>query len=154
MPILNAVRAADSFAAKIFPDPFILAGQILFTEISQRTNQQAGSEHRISFIVDENPGSENFERVYLEFKRINPGLQNIQGLTHLDDKVAPPLQVADMMASIAKEMFLEANQDGTTTAVPKRLTDSIAHVNLPNKGYFLAVLENERKRRDAGPTAS
>src|SRR5260370_41595384 len=91
--------------------------------------------------------AQRIERTYLEFKELNPTVSiNMNALAHLDDKTTPPLQVADMMASIAKEVFLTTSPD-QLPAVPKRLKDSIWKVVCPNEDYLTEVLKIEKQRR-------
>lgn len=150
MPLFNSFRNRSREAAWIFADPFEIALQILFKQLSQAVKSDIGDNHRFAFVVDESQSAQRIEKVYLEFKRVNPGLAvNMEGLTHLDDKTTPPLQVADMMASIAKETYLDWPA-GASQSIPKRLQNNIRSIWLPDNAYFEEVLAHELKRRGLG----
>ncbi len=144
LPLYRFFRTKELAASDIFSeDPFIFAIQLLFKIIADDTPKR----HRLAFIVDESQSAQRIERTYLGFKELNPAVSiNMNGLAHLDDKTTPPLQVADMMASVAKELFLTA-PPGQLPVVPKRLKDSIWKVAAPNENYLNEVLKIEKERR-------
>jgi hypothetical protein len=147
MPLFNSFRERNSTTAQIFTEPFQLALQLLFKELSNAVKAEIGDGHCLTFVVDDSSSAQRIEKVYLEFKRINPELAlNMEGLTHLNDKTCPPLQVADMMASIAKEVYSEW-PGGPLQVVPKRLEESIRRIWIPDSDYFDAILTVEKHRR-------
>jgi len=147
MPLFRSFRQRSSASAQIFEDPFELALQLLFKELSDTVKADMGNGFRMTFVVDESQSAQRIEKVYLEFKRINPGLAlNMEGLTHLDDKTVPPLQVADMMASVAKEVYLEW-PGGSVQTIPKRLEGCVRAIWVPDSDVFEAILAHEKTRR-------
>jgi len=146
MKLWNKMLSSDPFAPQIFTEPFEIAVQILLAEISKDATKLIGAGHLLTFVADESNAAQRIERVYLEFKRINPNLKNLQGFTHMDDKVTPPLQVADMMASVAKQTFMERLQSGAEV-IPKRLGDKIMAIQYLKEDYLTELLEKEKRRR-------
>lgn len=146
IPVWESFRAKDPAASQILTEPFEVALQLLFGSLAKQVTKELGAGHRLTFIADEGPSARRIEKVYLGFKETNRGLDNIQGFTHLDDKVSPPLQAADMMASVSKELFLESIRTGLPP-VPKHLKKVVKAVKAVNEEYLKALLENEKKRR-------
>jgi len=147
IPLYNSFKQKSSAAEQIFSDPFEIALQILFNQLSNAVKSELGEGHRFTFVVDESPSAERIEKVYLEFKRINPAVAvNMDGLTHLDDKAMPPLQVADMMASIAKEVY-SGWPGGSAQIIPKRLEGCIRSIWVPDIKFFQEMLTHETARR-------
>ena len=149
IPLFREFKSRDAVASGIFTEPFEFALQCLFKQLADEVKSQIGEGHRLTFVVDESDRAARIMRVYHEFKRINPGLAASMGaLTHLDDKVCPPLQAADMMASIAKEIYTEW-PGGDEKSIPRHLSDRVGAIWVPDAAYFEAVLSHERVRRSA-----
>lgn len=146
IPIWNKVRDGDPYGHQILTDPFEIAIQLLMAELSRSVTKLLGRGQKLAFVADESNSSERIEKVYLQFKRINPTFENIQGFTHLDDKTVPPLQVADMMASIAKECYQEHLRTGKEV-VPRRLRETIMAIQVPDEEYLAFLVEHDKKSR-------
>lgn len=131
---------------QILNNPFELAIQVALAEISKVVKGGNGSSHEIAFAADEGPSARRIEKVYLEFKRINNSFDAIKSFTHLDDKENPQLQVADMMAGIAREFYLERSK-GASIKVPMHLSNRIGDILCPTNAYLTGLLDHEVSRR-------
>ena len=146
MPDWHRARNSDKHGPAILDRPFEIVVQKLLLDLSESVTQLMGDGHGLTFIADESSSSERMEKVYLDFKRVNKSLENIVGFTHLDDKKTPPLQVADMMAGVAKECYEDFLKSGGEI-IPKRLKDVIMRIRVIDEAYLLAIIEHEKTRR-------
>jgi len=93
-------------------DAFAAALQSMILECAALVREKIPGHHRITFVCDDGPKSAIYSAVYANFKIKNANVAQIMGgLTHLDDKKHPPLQAADMMASIGRDEALSLIQN-------------------------------------------
>jgi hypothetical protein len=108
--------------------------------------QEDFPQSRIRFVCDSTSAQERFTKVYFDYLRIHPQCKAfIQGadLPHLDDKKHPPLQVADMVASISREMATRFLQDPTDAVEIKRLKGSMFKVCIWNWTWMMDTLQRQ-----------
>jgi hypothetical protein len=71
--------------------------------------------NRLSFIYDKDERAAFYGAIFDDFQKRNPVVgEMLDGLVPLDDKLHPPLQAADMMASLTKELMLPWLPEVTT----------------------------------------
>lgn len=99
-----------------------------------------GGAH-LAFFCDDGPNAEKVLATYQAYKALNPNAGSIiQSFVHQDDKKVPPLQVADLMASLGRETYM-TKQD------PRGIRESVEWVKVWDEAYMLELLEHEKKRR-------
>jgi len=105
------------------PDPFNFASQTVMRECAFAAQKHLkGTSNKVAFVCDESPKSEKFSRSYLQFKQKNIPIRDaLLGMVHKDDKHTPPLQAADMIASLTKEVSLKYVEQGSDfpTTLPR-----------------------------------
>jgi len=93
------------------PDYYDVGFQMIIGRIADilvRIQAGTGEHHVAGFVCDESPKSRKIENSYHRFKKKHPDLaEHMRGISHLDDKINPPLQMADLMADVAREMVTE-----------------------------------------------
>jgi hypothetical protein len=101
---------------------------------------------KIAFVCDSTSAQERFTKVYFEYlRRHAPARDVIHGalLPHLDDKKHPPLQVADMMASISREMATRYLQNPESPTPIQRLEGSIYKICTWNWDWMMDTLRKQ-----------
>ncbi len=127
MGIYTEFRATMPLAdQKISSDPYESAVQTLMFEcghvVRDKIPPDRGKVNRLAFVCDDTPNAARYSAVYAGFKERNPRMASILGgMVHLDDKLHPPLQAADMMASLSKELFLNHMNNGAVDLKTGRL---------------------------------
>jgi hypothetical protein len=102
-------------------DPVEAAFSQMFYEIARAT-KSAAPEHQVAFIIDDSTYSGKIADAFKALKIVNPSLAGtIATLAPLDDKVTPPLQMADLIVSIVKDVFLEWISKGKPKFAPLEL---------------------------------
>lgn len=102
-------------------DPVEAAFSQMFFEIARAT-QKAAPDHQVAFIIDDSTYSGKIADAFKAVKIIHPSLaSSMATLDPLDDKITPPLQMADLIASIVKDVFLEWLAQGKAEYAPLEL---------------------------------
>ena len=79
--------------------------QILLHNLIARLKHNFPPTFQIGFVHDESQKSEKLKTSYLLFKKRHPELgERMRNFTSHDDKTHPPLQVADLMADVARDV--------------------------------------------------
>ncbi len=110
MQVYKEFRATVPNAAeKLNEDAFHLALQIVLMECAYIARDELpGDNNCTAFMCDESNKAPLYAEGYRQFKLKNPIIApSMRGLVHMDDKVQPRLQAADMMAGVAKERAIE-----------------------------------------------
>jgi len=106
---------------KLDPDPFSAAMQSVMRACALMAKDQlAGENNLVGFVCDDSPNSAKLSAAYAGFKYKNLRIQDsLAGFAHLDDKKCPPLQAADMVASMGKQMAFEYFKKGQDITLPR-----------------------------------
>lgn len=154
--LYNEFRTTVPGAASFFhEDAFESAMQTAIMECAYTAKDRlVGDNNRMAFVCDDSPNAARYSTVYTEFKAKNPIIGEMMGgLVHLDDKKHPPLQAADMMANVTKEIavkFVESNKDLLRNdprtnypgmVQPTRLQESIYAISIWNWHWMKNVFE-------------
>lgn len=145
----KAAIKSDPDAPKILTNPYEIATQFLISEIHKVLSEEVGKGNRIAFIADESQAAERIEKVYLELKRVNPGLDGLKSFTHLDDKPCAFLQAADMMAGLSRQAALDSLKTGGGVVKPRRLEDRISFIRCLGRDFLEEIIRKEKHRRAA-----
>lgn len=110
---------------KLDPDPFSTAMQSVMRECALVSKDlprgKKNKENMVAFVCDDTDSAPKYAAAYAGFKAKNLLIHDILGgMIHRDDKKTPPLQAADMVASIGREMALEYIATGAKSEL-KRL---------------------------------
>jgi hypothetical protein len=149
----NDIRNTIPDAARIFSvDPFETAFRSLVGLCAAAIKDRFHGDARIAFVCDDSSASERITRAYSQFKSDNLSEARIMnGLAHLDDKVFPQLQAADLCAHLAKEVFedwLGTRPAKDEAALRERLQSvNISSIAYWNHEYMMHELDRERRRR-------
>lgn len=112
--LYNEFRATVPGAdRKFLPDAFASAMQLLMLECAYSVRDELpGADNRIGFVSDDSSRAGFYAQVYADFRAKNSDIGSMMGgLVHLNDKLHPPLQAADMLASLTKEHALPCLAD-------------------------------------------
>ena len=111
----NLVRNVDPRAAEFLrPDAYEMALQAIIYEgavsvryLSLKYGNGPNDNH-IAYVSDDSNRAAIYEAVYSAFKEKNSGIAPImQGLAHMDDKLVPGLQGADLVAHVINQVTKE-----------------------------------------------
>ena len=102
-------------------DPVEAAFSQMFFEIT-RAVQENAPDHQVGFVVDDSTYSGQIAAVFKALKINHPSFSpSIATLTPMDDKITPPLQMADLIASIVKDVFIDWLSSGKPEHAPLEL---------------------------------
>jgi hypothetical protein len=108
----NAWSALPEARLFFSEDPTVAAYSSMIQTITEAVVKQPGN-HAVKFVVDDSTYSEKISDAYEAVKTYQPELaQSMATLIPLDDKVTPPLQMADLIASILKDSFIAFKETG------------------------------------------
>ena len=104
--------------------PYRLAFQQVLAECA-KAMKVLGRGNMVTFGHDDGNDYDDLRRIYLDFKKANPRYQSVMGdFVPLDDKQHPPVQAADVSASIVRK-YAEAYASNPTTDNMKRMKDNM-----------------------------
>jgi hypothetical protein len=96
----------------------------------------------VSFVHDDGPDIDELRAYYLDFKETNPKTAKLmRGFQAMDDKLHPPLQMADMVANFTLGIGLEWLSSGRPLSKLKEMEGSIKRLSVWTEQYMLAVLK-------------
>ena len=108
-----AARSAIPESALFYAnDPTVAAySQTIYTVT--RLVRKNASGHGVSFVFDESSSSAKIMAAYEAVKAYHPVIAKSMGtIAPANDKVTPPLQMADLIASVVRESFLKYKETG------------------------------------------
>ncbi len=123
-------------------DPVETAYVGMFFEIV-RAVQKNAPEAQVAYVIDDSTYSGKIADAFKGFKLNHPMLApSIATLAPLDDKITPPLQMADLIASIVKDVFLEWLNNGKPEHAPLELKwhDHFEIIGKWDKEHMLASM--------------
>jgi hypothetical protein len=127
--IWNSIPIARQFYRK---DPTETAYAGLFLEIA-RAVQKNAPEYQVAYIIDDSTYSGMIAEAFKGLKINHPEVASAMAtVAPQDDKLTPPLQMADLVASIVKDIFVEWLDIGKPEHVPLE-TKWLNHIELIGK---------------------
>jgi hypothetical protein len=111
--------------------------------VSRLKTEFRGKNYQIGFVHDESSKSAKLKRSYDCFKRQHPDLAEcMRNFTSLDDKKHPPLQMADLMADVARDMITRKIDNPELGVTPRQgVTGSVFTVDCWQKAGMLKILQ-------------
>lgn len=131
------MRECHDYQTCAFRNAFNLLGHILIVELT--------GENFVAFVCDDSTHQRKIRRGYERMKEKFPILkERFLGLEAHDDKKVPELQMADLMADLAREMITRYIALGGDQEVPpSSLPENVLRVQIWNQGGMLKVLSGE-----------
>jgi hypothetical protein len=136
-------------AGKFGEDAFYSALQTLMIECAYTVRDELprdkkGRDNRIAFACDSTDRAPMYTAAFVDFKKRNPELAQIMGgLVHVDDKRHPPIQAADMMASLTKELALPVLTDAVQIKTPLPVSSNSEAPRLKGTAYKIVIWDYE-----------
>jgi hypothetical protein len=97
----------------------------------------------VAFVHDDGTDFNELRDVYHAFKEKNPRTAKLmRGFIPLDDKLHPPLQLADMIANMTMELGLEWLENGRTQPKLKEMKENIKLLGIWEKSYVESVRDS------------
>jgi hypothetical protein len=130
-------EAQDVFVA----DPYRRALEGVLLDAVKLIRQKSG-QNVVAFVHDDDQDFDRLRQIYNEFKILNPKTAKFMaGFQSLDDKLHPPLQMADMMANLTLGVGLEWLETGRTPSKLKEMEENIRFIGAWNEHYMLSLLK-------------
>jgi hypothetical protein len=113
--VWNTIPAAKWFFQE---DSVEAAFHSMFLEIARAIRKNAPT-HQVAYIIDDSTYSGKIAEVFKAVKINYPVIaKSIASFAPMDDKITTPLQMADLIANIIKDIFLYWLKDGKPRYVP------------------------------------
>jgi hypothetical protein len=136
----NQVVARPEANCVLVGSPYHRALELVFKQAVQFVRSQ-GRNNVVAFIHDDGP---DFDVL----RKKNPKLaKHMGGFQSLDDKVHPPLQVADMMANYGLELGIKWLSSGRSPVLLEQMEQNIHHFKVWEKKSLLSLLKHQLKRK-------
>ena len=133
-PIANRFYAAD-------PTEHIYA-QAMY-EVTRAVRREA-KRWGVAFVIDESTYSDHIIAAYKAMKKNQPVIaESAKTILPLDDKVTPSLQMADLLASVTKDVFLDwiiNYPERKTAPIPKRWGNNVEKIGKWDRAFMLHSL--------------
>lgn len=131
------MRECHDYQTCAFRNMFNLLAHILFVELS--------GENYVAFVCDESTHDRKIRRGYERMKQKFEIMQSrFVGFATLDDKKVPELQMADLMADVARQMIAKYIEIGDGQEVPPlSIKEKVLRVQTWNKSGMLKLLRGE-----------
>lgn len=102
----------------------------------------------VAFVHDDDEtGFDELRAYYKSFKEANRRTAKyMAGFQPLDDKLHPPLQMADMIASLTLEIGIDWIDNGRKPETLDRMKENIKSIHIWDEHYTLSVLKRELMR--------
>lgn len=99
-------------------DPVEAAYSSIMLEVARAVRKNAHG-HRVAYFIDESTYSDKIIAAFKATKINHPVIaKSMATIAPLDDKITPPLQMADLVASVIKDVFLHWLKMGRPKDVP------------------------------------
>jgi len=126
-------------------DAFEVAVNSLLRETCKSIREELGDNQKVSFVCDEGPNSVRLLELYRNFKKLHPDeAMMMESFNTFDDKRVPPLQAADLMASLAKETYSKWSLGSARLMEPSNLKDSVFSISCWTEETFEAATKREK----------
>ena len=107
--------------------------------------------HWIGFVCDDHSRRDEAEKAYDELKTKNPrSARMMASMTHADDKITLPLQMADLLAYEVRRAAMEQLRHKPAFAgdVINQLSESIWFIGYPDENYLRAAVRDLVEQRN------
>jgi hypothetical protein len=155
IPDYKGVLAAYPVARAFFAgDPTEHAYSQVMYEVT-RTIRRKAKNHAAAFVIDQSLYSDKVIAAYNAMRQNHPTVaKTAKTILPLDDKETASLQVADLLASVAKDTFIEWLKDPTQryAPLPEKWRNHFERIGRWDKPHFLRsltkTLESPRLKQD------
>jgi hypothetical protein len=137
--ILDTLPEARAFFVK---DPIEHAYSQIMYEVTRTVRKKAGGR-AAAFVIDQSVYSPKIIAAYNAMRGNHPTIaKSSKTISPLDDKTTGPLQVADLIASVAKDMFLDwlSRPKDRYAPLPAKWQNHIERIGTWDKAHFLRAL--------------
>jgi hypothetical protein len=132
------MRECHDYETCAYRNMFNMLGHMLIVEL------RGAGDNYVAFVCDESSHDKKIKRGYERMKQKFEILKDrFVGFATLDDKKTPELQMADLMADVAREMITRHLANGEAEAPPFSIKKNVFRVNTWNKSGMLKVLRGE-----------
>jgi hypothetical protein len=151
VPLWQKFQSDTEYSAVCSGDPYHWAVQTVWMQCAQGVSE-LGRGNVIAFAHDDCSNFPVLYQLYGSYKTKNRTAKKLfVGLTALDDTTNPPIQAADVAASVTHRYAIEW-LESRTTATLKRLRESMYRISVWDERFAHLVLDNElKKKRDRIP---
>jgi Protein of unknown function (DUF3800) len=119
------------------------AFRAVFGKITETILRLLDGDNYLFFVCDESPHYRKIKRGYDRFRKKFPAIaERMLGISQLNDKRVPELQMADFMADVAREMVTR-HIATRQTAEPLSVKTRVFNVDCAHKHSMLRVLSGE-----------
>lgn len=144
--IYNSVRSRPEATDVLMGFPYSHAMGSIMLKTVQAIKQIPG-RNMVAFVHDEGSDFPELFDSYKSFRIANPRTAKFMaGFQPLDDKVHPPLQMADMIANLTLELGSEWIDNGHKRETLDRMAENIESIHIWDTHYTLSVLKRELMR--------
>lgn len=148
IPLWSKFQSDPQYTQFCGKDAYVWAVQTVWMQCTSAM-QELGHENVIAFAHDEGNNFAALHDLYKSYKAKNEvSRRRFVGFRPLDDKTNPPIQAADVAATVTYRLALEW-YDNPTTAELRRLTESMYRVSVWDEHFAHLVLDNELRKRKA-----
>jgi hypothetical protein len=148
IPVEDYAKVCARTEAKEFFEtkPYRRALDGIFNEVCRAIEKLPG-KHAVTFVHDDGEDFDELYHWYHAYKSVNPRHGKIMnGFERLDDKLHPPLQMADAIANFTQEKGIEWLENGRQT-LTSAWPFNVYHLGIWTEEYMLGLLKHELKRR-------
>ncbi|MFZ3209913.1 MAG: hypothetical protein WA188_00220 [Terriglobales bacterium] len=146
VPLYRRFQADPQYAGVCAHDPYEWAVQTVWMQCVQGM-QELGRGHVVTFAHDDCSNFHLLDQLYKGYKQANrKSSRRLAGFSPLEDKTTPPIQAADVAASVTHRYAVEWIDDRSTTRL-QRLMGTMYRISIWDDEFAKLVLDNEVKRR-------
>ena len=149
IPLWKRLQADPEYAPVVAKDPYHWAVQTVWM-LSSELMQRMGRGNIITFAHDNCSNFHVLHNLYIGYKKVNKkGAKRMAEFIPLEDKTNPPIQAADVAASVTYQLALEW-VDNPDPPKLKRLKDSMYRIAFWDEGFAKLALDDARKKAKGG----
>ncbi len=147
IPLCRKLQSDSRYSKVCAIDPYHWAVQTVWMQCTGAM-RELGRGNIISFAHDEGDSFSTLYKLYQEYKAKNITAKKLfVGFTSLDDKTNPPIQAADVAASVTQRYAIEWLDDPSTAAL-ERLKQSMYRISVWDETFAHLVLDNELRKKN------
>jgi len=126
---------------------------VIHALVTRLKTEFEGRKYQIGFVHDHSSKSAKLLHSFDCFKVRHPALSDcMRNFTSLDDKTHPPLQMADLMADVARDMITRKIDDPTIEVQPRQgVKGSVYTVDCWQRKGMMKILRGQTKSLDISP---
>lgn len=140
------VRSEPRYAAVAPENAYAWAVQILWDQCA-KAMKGLGRNHILTFAHDNGEDYEFLHRLFIDYKKKNPGqAPRLDNFVPLNDKTSPPVQAADVAASVTKRFAVDWVEDRSSVKL-KRLQSTMHKIVVATEKWTKTACDYEIGQR-------